>query len=245
MKNRFLVLLLLCLPLFSFAQNTDTRVYEMRIYWPHEGKMADMQARFRNHTTKLFEKHGMTNIGYFVPQNKPDSVLIYVLAYPSKAARDTSWKYFAADPEWKKVASESEKNGKLVKKVEQKFMTTTDFSPLDLTNEGNRVFELRTYTASKYNLGLLMARFRNHTVKLFEKHGMRNLIYWNQIGKDDQLVYLLSHKTTAAAKVSFDAFRLDPDWISAREASEKLAKGSITTAVLSQFLIPTDFSPLK
>lgn len=245
MKKILLLTFLLSAQLFSYAQNKDTRVYEMRIYWPHEGKMADMQARFRNHTTKLFEKHGMTNIGYFVPENKPDSVLVYVLAYPNQAARDTSWKHFATDPEWKKVASESEKNGKLVKKVEQKFMTTTDFSPLDLTSEGNRVFELRTYTASKYNLGLLMARFRNHTVKIFEKHGMRNIIYWNQVGKDDQLVYFLSHKSREAAKASFDAFRLDPDWIEARNASEKLAKGSITASVISAFFIPTDFSPLK
>lgn len=244
MKRIIIASVLMLMSVFAFGQKADTRLFEMRIYYPEAGKMADMQSRFRNHTLKLFEKHGMTNIGYFVPQRKPDSVLIYILAFKDRAQRDSSWKAFGADLNWKSVQSESEKNGKLIKKIDQYFLTTTDFSPNDL-NKGSGVFELRTYKASPYNLGLLMARFRNHTVKIFEKHGMKNHIYWNQVGKDDMLIYLLSHANKEAAKVSFDAFRLNPDWLSAREASEKLAKGSITTSVVSEFLIPTDFSPWK
>jgi hypothetical protein len=227
------------------AQNTDTRCYEMRIYWPEKGKMADLHARFRNHTTKLFEKHKISNIGYFVPEKNPDSVLVYFLAYPSKAARDSSWKAFRADPEWLKVRAESEKNGKIVNKVEERFLSTTDYSPNDLLSAGNRIFELRSYKATKHNLGLLNARFRNHTVKLFEKYGMRNLIYWTQNDKDDMLIYLLSHKSREAAAKSFGDFVKDPDWNTARSASETLAKGSITAKIDSEFLVPTDYSPLK
>lgn len=227
------------------AQNLDTRCYEMRIYYPAPGKMPNLLARFRNHTTKLFEKHGMTNIGYWTPLDKPDSVLIYVMAYPSKEARDVSWKNFASDPEWQKVAKESEIDGKIVAKVENKFMKSTDFSPNVLESKGDRVFELRTYKASKYNLGLLMARFRNHTLKLFEKHGMSNIIYWNQDGTDDMLIYVLAHKSKEAGLASFKSFVADPDWTAARAASEKLANGSITANIVSQYLVPTDFSPLK
>ncbi|MFN8357260.1 MAG: NIPSNAP family protein [Spirosomataceae bacterium] len=252
MKYRFWLIGLLSIVCLSFVAQQpstmtppDSRCFEMRIYFPHPGKMNDLLARFRNHTTKLFEKHGMTNIGYWVPQGKPDSVLIYVLAYPSREARDASWKNFGADPEWKKVQSESEANGKLVAKVETKFMKTTDFSQNDFSSVGNRVFELRTYKTTPYNLGLLLARFRNHTCKIFEKHEMTNLVYWTQDGTDDMLIYLLAHKSKEAGLASFKSFRDDPDWIAARTASEKLANGSLTISVQSEYLVPTDFSTWK
>src|SRR5205823_3185005 len=157
---------------------------------------------FRDHTVKLFEKHGMTNDAYFVPvgDNK-DGKLVYFLSYPSKDARDKSWKEFAADPDWQKARAESEKDGKLVAKVETAFLTTTDYSPMLKIEKSkeDRVFELRTYTATKGNLGNLNDRFKDHTIKLFEKYGMTNLIYWNvlkgQKGEDTQLVYLLAHKS--------------------------------------------------
>lgn len=251
MKHRFLLIDFLSVICFAFAFQhqspvpADTRCYEMRIYWPHPGKMNDLLARFRNHTTKLFEKHGMTNVGYWVPQGKPDSVLVYIMAYPSREARDASWKAFGADPDWKKVQSESEANGKIVAKVESKFMKTTDFSQNNFQSVGNRVFELRTYKTTPYNLGLLLARFRNHTCKLFEKHGMTNLAYWTQDGTDDMLIYMLAHKSKEAGLASFKSFRDDPDWIAARTASEKLGNGSITLTVQSEYMIPTDFSTWK
>lgn len=245
MKKVMLLWSCVLLSCWAWGQSADTRCYEMRIYYPAPGKMNDLLARFRNHTTKLFEKHGMTNIGYWVPQSKPDSVLIYVLAYPSREARDASWKAFVADPAWQSVQKESEANGKILSKIENKFLTTTDFSPNNFSNEGNRVFELRTYKTTKYNLGLLMARFRNHTLKIFERHGMKNLVYWNQTGTDDMLIYFLSHKSKEAGSASFDSFRKDPEWLDARSASEKLAKGSLTISVLSEYLVPTDFSPWK
>jgi len=230
------------------------RLYEMRVYYAHPGKLEALNARFRDHTTKLFEKHGMENVGYFVPtgENKQEK-LVYFLSYPDKAARDKSWKEFVADPAWKKAAAESEKDGKLVKGVEVKFLTTTGYSPkLTIEKPGDRVFELRTYITTKGNLGGLDDRFKNHTIKLFEKHGMSNLIYWHLAAgekeADKTLVYLLAHKSEDAAKKSFDAFRVDPDWVAARKASEEKAGGSLTEAkggVVSEFLKPTDYSPLK
>lgn len=246
MKKLLFFALIMALTTATFAQQQpDTRLYEMRTYWPVAGKMDKLLARFRDHSTKLLAKHGMTNIGYWVSQRKPDSVLVYILAYPNREARDASWKAFRNDPEWIKVRDESEANGKIIEKVEEKFLTNTDFSPNDLASKGDRVFELRTYKATKYNLGLLLARFRNHTLGLFAKHGMSNLIYWTQTDKDDALVYLLAHRSKEAAAASFSGFRTDPDWTAAREASEKLAKGSLTVSVVSEFLVPTDFSPWK
>jgi len=232
----------------------DTRVYEMRVYYAAPGKLDALNARFRDHTTKLFEKHGMTNVGYFVPvgDNK-DNKLVYFLSYPSKEAREKSWKAFLADPDWKKAASESEKNGRLVTRVDIKFLTPTDYSPPPkVESKGGRVFELRTYTTTKGNLPALDARFRDHTMKLFEKHGMTNVVYWHllpgQPGAENTLVYLLAHKSPEAAKASCDAFRQDPDWVKARAESEKKAGGPLTEpkgGVVFEFLTPTDYSPLK
>ena len=114
----------------------------------------------------------MTNIGYWVPIDNPDNKLIYVLAYPSLQAREVSWKAFGADPEWQSVAKASEANGKLVDKVETLYLEATDYSPaLKMESNGKpRTFELRTYTASAGNIENLHDRFRNHTLKLFEKH---------------------------------------------------------------------------
>ena len=108
------------------------RVFELRTYTTYEGKLDDLLARFRNHTTKLFEKHGMTNIGYWVPADAPRSqnTLIYVLAHPSREAAAKSWAGFRADPEWVKVSTESEAQGKINEKVESVFMNPTDFSRL-------------------------------------------------------------------------------------------------------------------
>jgi hypothetical protein len=232
----------------------DTRVYELRVYYAAPGKLDALNARFRDHTVKLFEKHGLTNVGYFVPagENK-DNKLVYWIAAPSKEARDKSFKNFLADPDWKKAYAESEKDGKLVNKIESTFMTATDYSPMlkiEKSKDG-RVFELRDYTATKGNLGALNNRFKDHTLKLFEKHGMTNVVYWDVLkgekGDDNKLIYLLAHKSEDAAKKSFDTFRQDPDWIAARKASEEKAGGSLTEkdGVKSVFLKPTDYSPLK
>jgi hypothetical protein len=108
------------------------RVFELRIYTCHPGKLPDLLKRFREHTTQIFEKHGMTNIGYWVPKDAPKSetTLYYLLAYPSREAATASWKAFREDPEWQKVSKDSEANGKIVEKVESTFMDPTDFSKI-------------------------------------------------------------------------------------------------------------------
>ena len=115
----------------SVAKNS--RVFEMRTYYAAPGKLEDLQARFRDHTVKLFEKHGMTNIGYWVPVDEKTgqptgNTLVYILAYPSLEARTKSWDGFRNDPAWAAARNESEKNGKLVEKVDSVFLKATDYS---------------------------------------------------------------------------------------------------------------------
>jgi hypothetical protein len=112
------------------AKADDMMVYELRTYTAAPGKMPELQKRFRDHTMQLFEKHGMKNIGYWVPTDKPET-LIYIVAHKSREAADKSWAAFQADPEWKAVYKESQKNGSLLKKLpERVYMNPTDFSPL-------------------------------------------------------------------------------------------------------------------
>jgi hypothetical protein len=110
----------------------------------------------------------------------------------------------------------------------------------------SKVYELRTYTTLDGRLPALNERFKNHTMKLFEKHGMVNVVYCTPIdaegkGIDNKLVYLLAHKSQEAAAASWAAFRNDPEWTAAREASEK--DGKIVAKVESQYLVPTNYSP--
>jgi len=236
----------------AFGADREARVYEMRTYYAAPGKVDALHKRFREHTLKLFEKHGITNVGYWVPLDNKDNKLLFVLSYPNREARETSWKAFLADPAWQKAFQESEANGKLVRKVETVFLLPTDYSPpIKPAKDGDRVFELRTYTASPGNLDALNARFREHTLKLFEKHGMTNVAYWNlmkdQKGADVRLIYLLAHKSVQAARDSFDAFRKDPAWVKVRTASEAKAGGSLTVkdGVRSEFYKATDYSPIR
>src|SRR5512146_2981674 len=89
------------------------RCLELRIYYAPPGKLDALNARFRNHTLKLFEKNGMFNIGYWVPVENPDNKLIYIVSHASRDAATQSWKAFFADPEWQKVQKASEANGRL------------------------------------------------------------------------------------------------------------------------------------
>lgn len=233
----------------------DAPVYELRTYTATPGNLDKLLTRFRDHTTKLFEKHGMKNIGYAVPVDPKDGAgekLVYMLAHKSRAAADASWKAFSADPEWQAVAKASEVNGKIVAKVEKIFLSGADFSPPVPDYDGPaRLFEMRTYTTPEGKIDALDARFRDHTIALFQKHGMTNLGYYHPIDADKgagkTLIYFLAHKNKAAAEASWAAFRADPIWIAAKAASEKAAGGSLTVTdgVKSVFLSPTDFSAAK
>ncbi len=108
------------------------KVYELRTYHAGPGKLEALQARFRDHTCKLFQKHGMELIGFWTPAEGEEAkdTLIYIVAFPSVEAQKKAWQAFRADPEWIKAKTDSEKEGPLTTKVESKNLKATDFSPL-------------------------------------------------------------------------------------------------------------------
>lgn len=240
-------------PSFGAEEGIPSEYYELRIYHAAEGKLDALNARFRNHTTRLFARHGMKNVGYWTPLDNPQRLLVYLLSYPDLAARETSWKAFQADPEWVKAKADSEKEGPLVSKIENRFLTPTDFSPkMEVDAAGApHTFEMRTYTATPGNLPLLLDRFRQHTVKLFSKHGMRHFGYFTpsvgQPGATDTLVYFLVHASPEAHAASFSGFSADPEWIKVKPDSEIVGGGALTVpdGVKSVLLGATDYSPVR
>ena len=235
------------------VEKEDNQFLELRTYHAAPGKLDALLARFRDHTLKLFEKHGMSNVGYWVPVDNKDNLLIFLLAYPDRESREASWKAFAEDPEWKKAAADSETDGKLVAKADSLFLMPTDFSEgfARLAEGKEQLFEMRTYTTVKGRLPNLHSRFRDHTLALFKKYGMTKLAYFRlaegQPAAKETLLYFLAHKDMDTATKSWADFRADPDWLAAKKASEEKAGGSLTTegGVVSLFLKPTDFSPVK
>lgn len=253
-------ILLLAAALLSLASThaaepeAGHQLYELRTYHAEPGKLDDLLSRFRNHTTGLFKKHGITSVGYWTPVENPDNLLIYLVSYPDPEHRKDAWKAFIQDPDWKAAAAESEKDGKLVGKIDKLLLKPTEFSPagtVELGKDGTHLCEMRTYTATAGQLQALHTRFRDHTLPLFESHGIANIGYFTPSGKEsgeeNTLVYFIAHEDAASAKQSWEDFIADPKWVGAKEESEKKAGGSLTieNGIQSVYLEPTDFSPLK
>jgi len=114
------------------ALQASDRVFELRTYTAPEGKLDDLLARFRDHTIRIFNNHGMTSVGYWLPQDTTlrSNTLVYLLAHPSRAAADQAWRDFAADPEWQRVSEESQRDGRIVTQVVRQYLDPTDFSPM-------------------------------------------------------------------------------------------------------------------
>ncbi len=127
-----IIFILTALLSISFSLPSSATVYELRTYTPHEDKLEALQTRFRDHTLKIFESHGMANIGYWLTEKKEGEAqkLVYMIAHKDKKAAAASWKAFRADPKWQAAFAASKVNGKLVISIDSQYLTATDFSKL-------------------------------------------------------------------------------------------------------------------
>ncbi len=112
------------------ASAQGDRIFEMRTYTAHPGRLDALNARFRDHTRRIFDKHGMSSVGYWTPQEAPlaDNTLVYILAHDSRDAAQASWDAFRADPEWSRVSEESQRDGRIVENVDVLWLEATDYS---------------------------------------------------------------------------------------------------------------------
>ncbi|XZE19893.1 NIPSNAP family protein [Pirellulaceae bacterium SH449] len=237
----------------------SAKVYELRAYTVETGRQADALQLISEHSIGFMKKYNIDLVGVWTPVDTTDERIFMLVGHDSKEAGAKSWASFQSDSDWKKAVTASEKNGvKPVKGFTQTFLSANDYSPALTTGKvGDRVFELRTYIATPNNLPALNNRFRNHTLALFEKYGMTNIVYWSvldgetttcgqllgsmsPVGKADAqvdsdllaspvaLVYFITHKSPEAARESFGKFIADPAWMKARAESEEAAGGSLT-----------------
>jgi hypothetical protein len=226
-------------------------IYELRTYTTAPGKLDVLVNRFRETNIPLFKKHGINLVGAWTPYEADDQGdrLVYLVSFPDRDAAKAAWTAFLDDPGWKSVFDkEKQAHGNVVAKGESVFLKLTDFSPVPNPGAEGRVFELRTYTASPNRLEKLLARFRDHTVALFKGHGMTSVFYGVPMdadkGADNTLTYMLAFPDRDASRASWKAFQDDPEWQKVKADSQ--ADGvPLAAKVVSHFLKPTDFSPLK
>jgi hypothetical protein len=246
--------------------------YQLRSYTTAPEKLDVLAERFQRVNLPLFQKHDITLIGAWTPHesDEGDDRLVYLVGFPSMRAAELCWKNFATDPDWID-AFEREKriHDEVVTGVETVYLSPTDYSPalpringLDApsiaaeersktpegSNDEHRLFELRRYVASPGKLDDLNTRFREHTMELFAKHGMTNILYTMPIeadqGADTTLVYFLAHPSYPRALNAWESFRGDPAWNRVREESQPDGV-PLAATVESWMLVPTAFSPLK
>lgn len=227
------------------AGEKNSPVYEIRTYTTNDGKLPALHNRFKDHTIALFKKQGIENVIYWVPEDK-ENTLVYIIAHKSVKARNKTFKAFLDDPAWKKAYKESIKNGKLVANVESQFLVTTDYSPKTFAAaKPGWIYELRTYTTNAGKLPNLNARFRDHTIALFEKHGIHNALYTTPTKTKNTLVYVIAHKSRKAADASWKAFGQDPAWKKVAKESQLDGRILVKGGVKRQYLNTTDYSPIK
>ena len=230
-------------------------LFDFRIFQTSPGKLDALHARLRDHQIPLLEQHGIFTLAVFVPAGEnPDRLVYLITGAEGLTAMTEGWAGFRKDPEWLKVKQATDESGPLVLQEKYKPLSMTYWSPKFPPDEPIKagIFELRTYVCpNRQKHAALMRRFRDHTKKLFEKHGMTNVVYWTAPDEPELwegLVYLLAHDNEEAAQKSFAAFRSDPEWLAVKKASEEMSGGSLTNAengVQSLFLQATDYSPLK
>jgi hypothetical protein len=238
----------------SFGSGSSLRsdVLELRTYTTTEGKLDKLNARFRDHTVRLFKKHGIESVGYWVPtdEEKSKNTLIYIIQHKSRDAAKASWESFLADPEWKQAASESGV-GRLAQPPESVYMEATDYSPkwkhedAKVANADAAVFELRIYKAAEGKLGKLDARFRDHTIRIFAKHGMQSVAYWHPTDEPDSkdtLIYIIKHASVDAAKKSWQDFGADPEW---KQVARESGVGRLAKLPEVTYMKATDYSAIR
>lgn len=215
-------------------------LFENRVYTTVPGKLPALNDRFANHTIGFFRQYGVGMMGFWTDEIGVSNQLTYITTFDTMADREAKWAEFGSDTKRQQIFAETEVNGPLVALVENTFMRLTPYSPSPQLS--SKVQELRVYDTLPGRLPALHDRFANHTMALFERHGIQNVAYWTEdVGTNNRLVYMLGYESLGDREKSWASFGADPDWKKAREASE--ADGSIVRRSRHRIMRLTDYSP--
>lgn len=215
-------------------------IYELRLYETVPGKLPALNDRFAKHTVGFFKKYGVGMLGFWIDEIGSTNLLSYIVSFESSSEREAIWTAFRGDPDWLKVRAETEKDGPLLARVRNTIMRLTPYSPEPVIN--SNIQELRVYQSMPGKLDALNARFANHTIPLFEKHGIENIGYWtDDVGTSEQLIYMLGYPSLGDREKSWASFQADPEWQKVRAETEK--DGVLTAKAVNTIIRPTPYSP--
>ena len=222
----------------------DAPVYELRIYAAAEDRLGHLIKRFREHTDRLFRKHKMEPVAYWLPTDgtaKEKRRFVYILKHPSRYAAYRNWNAFTHDPEWKRgVLEKPEFQRLLSERPESMFLTPQNIPGTSPRSTNPGIFELRTTTVANGKLPDLQARHRQHTARLQLKHGMRprgNWFAYDKPESENTMVTLLRHASRTQADLNWKAIEADPDW--------KKSRGKLNTKTDRLYLKPMEFSRMR
>ena len=215
-------------------------IYEKRVYKAVPGKLPAINARFANHTCAFFKEFDIGMVGFWNDEIGASNQMTYITSFDSMADREEKWTAFGAHKPLNEVRAETEVDGPLVAQVINSFMTLTDYSPQPSFKTSLQ--ELRIYDAMPGKMPDLNNRFKNHTMALFEKHGIENVAYWTDVvGTSNRLTYMLGYPDLAGREKGWSGFQSDPAWQTARAASEE--NGALVRVSKHSMLRLADYSP--
>jgi len=229
-------------------------IYELRKYEVLPGKLPTLLNRFGNFTIHKWAEYGIRPIGFFTPNvGAASNLLIYILGWENAAERETKFPKWQADPERARVWEETEKDGPLIRRVNNLYMQPTAFSQLDqgvaygpsADDRKPYLFELREYDAMPGKLPSVVRRFGDFTIGCFKEHGFRQVGYWTPFlgGYNNQLIYMLAWESYEERNAAFDAFAANPERQRVFAESEK--NGPLVERIVNTMLKPTGFSAMK
>ena len=213
-------------------------IYELRTYEAVPGKLPALHTRLEV-AAGLFKKNGLGALGFWTDEIGTLGQVTYMWIYDSLEDRGKKVAAFTSDPIWKQQDEAAEKEGPIIARAHNTMMQLTHFSPEPKIS--TKIQELRIYEAMPGRMPDLQTRFANHTMGLFERHGMENIGYWTELfGTSSRLVYMLGYASLADREKSWDSFRKDPEWHKAQ--AESLTRGPITSTMQNRILRPTPYS---
>ena len=215
-------------------------LYESRVYNALPGKLPAINDRFANHVMGYFKKYDIGMMGFWTDDIGTSNQLTYILTFDSMTDRENKWTALVADTGLRQVMEETEVDGPLLTNTHNTFMRPTPYSPEPKLS--SKVQELRVYDAMPGKLPALHDRFSNHTMPLFERHGIENIAYWTEdVGTGNRLVYMLGYPSLGDREKGWAAFGADPDWQKARVESER--DGPLVRVSYHSILRLTTYSP--
>jgi len=232
------------------TEAAENRYHELRLYTVTANKLDGVLERFRDTVEPVRRRHGITTIGYWTaPGTTNGGTFAYLMAAASKEELQKQEKAFGADAQFKEgYAASNAKHGKTVDKIAAlplgvDVMTKFDFT----TSQTPRAFDLRIYSVLPGKLDAFRARWGNHAIPIYERHGLHSVGWWVAGKKDadgnDQFVCLLAGESISAIQESIGAFHKDAEWIRVEQETE--GNGKLRSGVIAHKLLPTDFSALR